>query len=131
MSGETVKRGNFEAYTLPDPQMANFHTAIYEGDYDGLLIALCNQNGAHPWQINAILAGLNGKNEAADLLATERAAREKAEQMAEHLRDSRDKLHIECSGLIAERDDALERVVRLREEVLALHRAIAPFTGAA
>lgn len=60
------KRGNFVAVTSPEPQLANYHTAIYEDDYKGLLIALCNQNGRYPWQAKAILDGLNGKRQSAD-----------------------------------------------------------------
>ncbi|TPK59067.1 MULTISPECIES: hypothetical protein [unclassified Mesorhizobium] len=73
---EEVVRGNFVAVTTDEPQINNWHTAIYEDDYKGLLIALCNQNGRYPWQATAILAGLNGKSDAADLLA----ALKKAEQ---------------------------------------------------
>lgn len=36
----------------------NFATSIYENDYDGLLIARCNQNGNYPWQAAAIIRGL-------------------------------------------------------------------------
>lgn len=65
MAGEE-KRGNFIAVTSDEPQLNNFHTAIYEDDYKGLLICLCNQNGRYPWQATAILDGLNGKKQAAD-----------------------------------------------------------------
>jgi len=71
-----VKRGNFVAVTTEEPQIANWHTAIYEDDYKGLLIALCNQNGRYPWQVQAILNGLNGKKEAADLLTRLSAQRD-------------------------------------------------------
>lgn len=69
--GEQV-RGNFVAVTTDEPQINNWHTAIYEDDYKGLLIALCNQNGRYPWQVRAILAGLNAKREAADALSKAR-----------------------------------------------------------
>ncbi len=60
--------GNFEAvHELTEND--NFHTSIYEHDYDGLLIARCNQNGAHPHQVLAILNGLNGKQASAELIA--------------------------------------------------------------
>lgn len=57
------KRGNFIAVTTDEPQINNWHTAIYEDNYKGILIAVCNQNGRYPWQVRAILAGLNAKNE--------------------------------------------------------------------
>lgn len=60
--------GNFEAvHELTEND--NFHTSIYESDYDGLLIARCNQNGRHPHQITAILNGLNAKQASAELVA--------------------------------------------------------------
>jgi hypothetical protein len=65
------KRGNFVAVTTDEPQTGNWHTAIYEDDYKGLLIAVCNQNGRYPWQAKAILAGLNAVNEAKDALSKE------------------------------------------------------------
>lgn len=70
-----ITRGNFIAVTTDEPQINNWHTAIYEDDYDGLLIAMCNQNGRYPWQVRAILAGLNAKREAADALTASPAAR--------------------------------------------------------
>jgi hypothetical protein len=63
------RRGNFVAVTTDEAQINNWHTAIYEDDYKGLLIAMCNQNGRYPWQARAILAGLNAKNEATELFA--------------------------------------------------------------
>jgi hypothetical protein len=72
-SGE-VKRGNFVAVTTDEPQINNWHTAIYEDDDKGLLIAMCNQNGRYPWQVNAILAGLNSKREAMEAFVRPAAA---------------------------------------------------------
>lgn len=69
MNTTEEKRGNFVAVTTDEPQTGNWHTAIYEDDYDGLLIAVCNQNGRYPWQVRAILAGLNAVNEAKDALS--------------------------------------------------------------
>lgn len=77
-----VKRGNFIAVTTDEPQINNWHTAIYEDDYKGLLIAMCNQNGRYPWQVNAILAGLNGKREAADTLTATLSGTGKAVEAA-------------------------------------------------
>lgn len=68
-----IARGNFHAVDERTDR-DNFHTSIYERDYDGLLIARCNQNGAYPWQARALLAGLNGVKEAAELLTAEREA---------------------------------------------------------
>ena len=59
--------GNFEA--IPEKGSDNFATSIYEVDYDGLLIARCNQNGRYPHQVTAILNGLNGKQVSAELIA--------------------------------------------------------------
>ncbi|RWE46803.1 MAG: hypothetical protein EOS79_11475 [Mesorhizobium sp.] len=73
-------RGNFVAVTTDEPQIGNWHTAIYEDDYKGLLIALCNQNGRYPWQVRAILAGLNAKREAMDALAASPSQTKGAEQ---------------------------------------------------
>lgn len=68
MSDNSISLGNFEAvHELTEND--NFHTSIYENDYDGLLIARCNQNGAHPHQVTAILNGLNGKHASAELIA--------------------------------------------------------------
>lgn len=64
---ETVKHGNFEA--TPELGSDNFHTSIYESDYNGLLIARCNQNGNYPHQVTAILNGLNGKQVSSELIA--------------------------------------------------------------
>lgn len=37
----------------------NFSTSIYEEDeWNGLLVARCNQNGRHSWHTQAILHGL-------------------------------------------------------------------------
>lgn len=69
MSASEEKQGNFVAFTTDEPQINNWHTAIYEDDDKGLLIAMCNQNGRYPWQARAILAGLNAKNDAAELVA--------------------------------------------------------------
>jgi hypothetical protein len=78
---EKQVRGNFVAVTTDEPQINNWHTAIYEDDYKGLLIALCNQNGSYPWQVNAILAGLNGKREAADVLNALKALQDAYEKV--------------------------------------------------
>jgi len=51
----------------------NFATSIYEADYKGLLIARCNQNGAYPHHVTAILNGLNGKQVSAELIAKQAA----------------------------------------------------------
>lgn len=67
MSDE-LKQGNFIAVTSDEPQLANFHTAIYEDDYDGLLIGLCNQNGNHPHQAQLLLNGLAGKRQSAETI---------------------------------------------------------------
>lgn len=48
----------------------NFATSIYENDYDGLLVARCNQNGNHPWQVAAILRGLE-RNRQPETVASE------------------------------------------------------------
>jgi hypothetical protein len=57
--------GNFEAVDERSDH-DNFRTGIYERDYDGLLIARCNQNGNYPHHAQAILNGLNGKRVSMD-----------------------------------------------------------------
>ena len=68
MNDNSISIGNFEAFhELSDRD--NFHSSIYESGYDGLLVARCNQNGAHPHQVLAILNGLNSKPASAELVA--------------------------------------------------------------
>lgn len=81
----TQTRGNFEAVD-ERTDSDNFHTSIYESDYDGLLIARCNQNGAHPYQVEAILNGLNGKQVSADLIAQQAAELDRLRRELEEAR---------------------------------------------
>lgn len=98
LAAETV-RGNFVAITSDQPQLANFHTEIYEDDYKGLLIALCNQNGNYPWQAKAILEGLNGGRERTQFVA----------------------------DLVARAESAEAKLSALQEEVGRLREALEPF----
>lgn len=94
MSDFKMKLGNFEA--IPEKGDDNFATSIYEQEYDGLLIARCNQNGRYPEQARAMLDGLNGKKLALDEITALRSRAEKAE--AE--RDELQKLY-EAQGISA------------------------------
>lgn len=62
---DIAKAGNFEAVDERSDH-DNFRTGIYEREYDGLLIARCNQNGNYPHHVQAILNGLNGKRVSMD-----------------------------------------------------------------
>lgn len=66
MNDFTMKLGNFEE--IPEKGSDNFATSIYECEYDGLLIARCNQNGRYPEHARVILEGLNGKKRSLDEL---------------------------------------------------------------
>ncbi|NTG07183.1 hypothetical protein [Rhizobium rhizogenes] len=95
MSKANVSLGNFEAveeFTEND----NFSTSIYEQDYDGLLIARCNQNGRYPEHARAVLEGLNGKKLALDEIT---------------------RLHAEVAALRAE-NERLRRVAERRDEFI-------------
>lgn len=81
----------------------NFHTSIYEKDHKGLLIARCNQNGNYPWQVEALLRGLNSKRSAADLI-DQQAAQTKYLENAEiaalvGYKDTLQKLNEACARI--------------------------------
>lgn len=87
MTDFTMKLGNFEA--VPEKGDDNFATSIYEQDYDGLLIARCNQNGRYPEQARAMLEGLNGKKLSLDEITALRSRAEKAEAEVARLKSER------------------------------------------
>lgn len=83
MSDFTMKLGNFEA--IPEEGSGNFATSIYEDDYDGLLIARCNQNGRYPEHARAILEGLNGKRHGLDQITTLTAERDSLKALCDEM----------------------------------------------
>ncbi|NTI80373.1 hypothetical protein FFE80_05905 [Rhizobium rhizogenes] len=78
-----MKLGNFEA--IPEEGSGNFATSIYEDDYDGLLIARCNQNGRYPEHARAILEGLNGKRHGLDQITTLTAERDSLKALCDEM----------------------------------------------
>lgn len=95
------KQGNFVAYTDDKPQTGNWFTAVYEDDYDGLLIAMCNQNGRYPHHVTALLNGLDGKRQSMDTITRLEA-------------ENRD-LRARLETVEADRAAQAERMARLEE----------------
>ncbi|NTG01831.1 hypothetical protein G6L30_17070 [Agrobacterium rhizogenes] len=78
-----MKLGNFEA--IPEEGSGNFATSIYEDEYDGLLIARCNQNGRYPEHARAILEGLNGKKHGLDQITALTAERDSLKALCDEM----------------------------------------------
>jgi hypothetical protein len=89
---DPVTVGNFTA-VYERTGNDNFHTSIYEADYDGLLIARCNQNGRYFHQIEPLLNGLDGKRQSADLLTALASTHTRA---MEALREAREVIDAFC-----------------------------------
>jgi hypothetical protein len=83
MSDFRMKLGNFEA--IPEEGSGNFATSIYEDEYDGLLIARCNQNGRYPEHARAILEGLNGKKHGLDQITALTAERDSLKALCDEM----------------------------------------------